>query len=501
MLKPVKLNLQLPPSKSLTHRALLANYLAGGGKIINPLWCEDTLYLKKALEKKKKKYYFGNAGTALRLFLPFAPEGSIVTGNKYMRKRPVKDLLDTLEQLGIKTLSNKGCPPVKVLKKEIKKKEVTINASKSSQYLSALLFLAPTLPQGLTIKVQGKIASRPYVDLTLDVLKKIGIKVENKKYKVFKIKNQKYKKTNFTVDADASSATYWMAYNEISNSKIKISKENIKFKDVLNKRVIDMNEMPDEVITRAVVGIFNKGITKITNVGNLRIKECDRLKALHHNLNKLNIKNKITKDSITIWGTNGKFKKAKIKTFDDHRIAMAFGILGLEVDNPQCAKKSYPDFWKDYQKVREANVVLTGMRGTGKTTLGRKLAREWGMKFIDSDQEIEKMARKKIDQIVKEKGWKYFRNLEHKIIKKYSHTKNTLIATGGGTLMCKRNYDLLKNNYIILLSTDLKTIARRIKENKNRPPLKSEDFIFELKQVWQERKNKYYRIADKIIKT
>lgn len=517
MLKPVKININLPSSKSLTQRALLLNYLSGNkGKIINLLYCDDTKYLKAALEKSLKgRIYLGNAGTAVRFLLPFLKVGAIIDGDNNMKKRPHHDLLKALADLGIKTKSNHGKLPVKILSRNIQKKEIIIDASKSSQYLSSLLMLAPTLSHGLIINVKSKIVSKPYIDLTLDIMKKYGVKVENNNYKKFNIKPQKYKKIDYIVEADASSASYWLAYNHITGSKIKLNNLNLKSKqgDIKfiqalkqlkqGKSVFDFNSMPDCVMSMAIAAIFTNRKITIKNIANLRIKETDRLSALHYNLNKLGIKNIITIDSITIWGAPG-FKPvggARIKTYNDHRIAMAFGILGLKIDKPECVNKSYPNFWKDYQKIKDANIVLTGMRGTGKTTLGQKWAKKWGMKFIDYDQEIEKYANQPIAKIVDKYGWKKFRDLEYKITKKYSHLKNTVIATGGGTLMYPRNYNLLKNNYIILLTADIKTIINRIKNNKNRPALIGKDFISELSQVWQKRKKKYYLIADKIIKT
>lgn len=515
MLKLVKLQIDVPSSKSLTQRAFLANYLSGNkGKVINPLVSEDTNYFKKAIDKGLGgKVYLGNNGTALRLLLPHLKEGTIVDGNKYLRTRPIKELVEALEDLGYEIKSNNGYLPLKIISKNIIDNEVIVDASMSSQFLSSLMMLGSTLKNGLLIKVRGELISKPYVDLTLDLLKQYGIKVENYNYKIFTIKPQRYKKVDYRIESDFSSASYFLTYNFISDSQIKISNLNLKSKqgdlnyikalDDLKggKTEFDFNAMPDMVMSMAVAAIFTNKKISINNIANLRVKETDRLKALNYNLNKIRIKNKIGEDYIVIWGTGGKYKNIKIKTFNDHRIAMALGILGLGVDNPNCVAKSYPDFWKDLEKIKEGNVVLTGMRGTGKTYWGKKYAKEWGMSFIDFDEEIEKLAKKKVSEIVEERGWKYFRELEYKITKKYSNSKNTVIATGGGTLMHKRNYDLLKNNFIILLETDIKTIKNRIKNSKNRPALTNKDFIRELKDIYRKRKNKYLKIADKVIKT
>lgn len=531
MLKPAKLNIDLPSSKSQTQRALLLNYLSGNkGQVINPLICDDSKYLLQAIKKKLSgKIYLGNAGTAVRFLLPFIQEGSVIDGDINMKKRPHSDLLKALADLGIKTKSNNGKLPIKIISKNIDKKEITVDASRSSQYLSSLLMLAPTLPDGLVIKVKSKIVSRPYIDLTIEIMKKYGVKIKNINNKIFKIKPQKYKKIKYTLEADASAASYWLAYNYITGSKIKFNNLNLKSKqgDIKffqalkqlrqGKNIFNFNEMPDCVMSMVIATIFTKRKITIKNIANLKIKETNRLAALQYNLNKIGVKNKIGNDYIIIYGMGrdapalpaGRLQcvstEKTIKSFDDHRIAMAFGILGLKIDNKKCVSKSYPNFWQDYKKIKQANVVLTGMRGVGKTRFGEQWAKEWRMRFIDIDREIEKYAKMPIAKIVDKYGWQYFRDLEYKIVKKIARTEHfsvrTVIATGGGTLMYSRNYQLLKNNFTILLTAGLKAIAKRIKNNKNRPALMGKDCISELSQVWQKRKKKYYQIADKIIKT
>ena len=185
MLKPVKIDIKVPTSKSITQRALLANFLSGNkGKIINALISEDTKYLQAALKKRLRgKIYLGNNGTALRFLLPHCQPGAVIDGNQHLRKRPINDLIKALEQLGYVIQSNKGYLPVKIISNKITNLEVAIDASLSSQFLSSLMFLNP-----ITIKTKGKIVSKPYIDLTINILKQYGIKVQNKNYKIFKIK-------------------------------------------------------------------------------------------------------------------------------------------------------------------------------------------------------------------------------------------------------------------------------------------------------------------------
>ncbi|MFA5995942.1 MAG: shikimate kinase [Patescibacteria group bacterium] len=475
-LKPVKITLTLPGSKSLTQRALICASLAQGQSIITaPNYGDDLQYLIKALQQlgvriqKKsnqliingvagkfcvptKPIYVGDSGANYRFLAELVPVGTKLTGSAQLQKRLLK-------------------------------------TAPTSQTISGKL-LAGTLT-----KIPDKLVSKGYVAMTQAVIRD------------FSGRGRKY-----IIEPDASAATYWLTYNWITGAKITFSNWPVKsyqpdfqyakaLQQLTNgQTAFDFNTMPDSVMSLAVAAIFTKKIITIKNISQLTYKESNRLQALHYNLTKINIKNTITKNSITIYGTGGKFKHSKIKTFNDHRLAMSFGVLGLPVDKPNCVNKSYPNFWQDYKKIQEANVVLTGMRGVGKTTLGKQLAKQWGMKFVDLDQLIERKAKLPIAEIVARYGWKKFRALEHQVCKQITKLQNTVIATGGGTLMYTRNYQLLKHNYIILLTAPLTTLAKRIKQDNNiRPALsKNNTALSELKAIWDKRKETYYKIADLI---
>jgi len=390
----------VPGSKSIAARAIILSALHNKQiKLKNIPTCDDTKYLINALKKLKNenfaknkdiKIFTGNAGTTTRFLTAFCAlkispkQKGIITiyGNKRMNKRPIKDLTNALNQLGTKIETTGGerkdCPPVKIYPSELIGGKVKIRGDISSQYISALMMITKFTKKKTTIEIEKKLCSKPYIKITEKLIKDF----ENKKLK------------EFIIESDASSASYIGEY-ALLNPEKKITLENItknstqgdiKFLEYLSKMGcktaehknctdiegtgiikpldnIDMNETPDLVMTFAVLGMFANGITKITNIGNLRIKETDRISALENEIKKFGIKVKTGKDFIEIHGNpeliSKKYKSPVfINTYNDHRIAMAFGILKskipkLKIENPKCVSKSYPTFWKDLIKLQK----------------------------------------------------------------------------------------------------------------------------------------------------
>jgi len=416
--KKISIRTQVPTSKSYTNRALLLAALADGKSTIqNPLESDDTKVMIKALKelgvkitrKKSKKggisfkvqglggklnkpsrtLYLGNAGTAVR-FLTAALSNqdfkSKVTGNKRMQERPLKDLIEALTLLGaeIKSTKNNHCPPI-TIKGPLTASKTTVEGSISSQYLSALLMTAPTLKSEVSIKVKGKLTSLPYIIMTLDIINSFGVRIKHKDFKEFQISPAIYKPQKYHVEGDASSATYPLAMAAISGGKATITNLNknskqadLKFLDILKKMgctvsktdkqiqvegpkqvkplgTIDLNALPDAAMTVAVLCSFAEGKSKLTNIGNLRVKETDRLHALKTELKKIGVKVKDGPDYLEIDGNPEKLHGATIETYDDHRMAMCFAVAGskipgIKIKNPECTTKTYPTFWKDLKK-------------------------------------------------------------------------------------------------------------------------------------------------------
>jgi 3-phosphoshikimate 1-carboxyvinyltransferase len=367
------MKLRVPSSKSITQRALTITALTKGKtEIINPLFSEDTEYLINAFNNlgTTKKVSLGNNGTGVRFLTAFCTITNFtatITGNKRMQSRPIKDLVTALNQLGAKVSCENGCPPVTIEGKgTIKGGNIKLKGNLSSQYLSAILLIAPHAQNDVTIEIIGELTSKPYIDITIDVMKAFGVKVQNGNYKKFKVKaGQEYSPRKFEVEGDASSATYFQAIAhlkkiplEITNLPNTTAQPDAKFKKLLTDKPIkaDLNNMPDTVPLAAAVAALTKGKSRLTNIANLRIKECDRIAVMQSELKKIGIQTNSGKDWLEIEGNPDAIKPATIDPHNDHRIAMAFAVIKaihpkIRIKNPSCVKKSYPNFWEDFKKI------------------------------------------------------------------------------------------------------------------------------------------------------
>ena len=404
--------IEAPPSKSYTQRALIVASLANGKSVLkNPLFSEDTYYMidalrqfgvkilknnnnlivygtKNGFKQSKYKIYVGNAGTTMRFITTFAAlcnGTTTITGDIRMQQRPIQDLLIALQQLGIKSISNKGFPPVKIYGGTLNGGNIKLNGNISSQYLSSILMCAPYAKKNITLKITGNLTSKPYVDITLDVMNKFGINVKNLNYSAFIIKNnKKYEAKNYIIEGDASSASYFFAAAAITKGRVMAKNINpntkqgdIKFVDILKKMGcnvrkgknfvevkgarlksvdVDMNNIPDVVPTLAVTALFAESKSYLRNIANLRFKETDRLRALSTELKKIGGDVEEVQDGLKI--KRRRLRKAIIETYNDHRMAMSFAVAGLAISgirikNPNCVNKSFPDFWKKFKKLYE----------------------------------------------------------------------------------------------------------------------------------------------------
>ncbi len=374
--------MRLKGSKSISNRALLlreVNKMLGlkVPKLKNLSTSDDTRIMKEGLKlltskKTPRKINLGNAGTALRFLTAFAAATGkevIITGSKRMQKRPIEDLVKALNKLGCKVESTNGCPPVKIHKSDFLGGETEISGSKSSQFLSALLMIAPLACNKVEITLTGKRVSAPYIEMTLKMIEEF----------------QKEPK-EFFIEGDASSASYLGAYALLRNIKLQIEtlseksiqgdiafikylkKMEVKTGDIKPLGVVDMNATPDLVMTFAILAACANGTTKITNIANLKIKESDRIAALEKELKKLGVDVRTGTNFIEIKGLGKQSlieknarKRITIETYEDHRIAMAFGVLKktilprLKIKNPSIVSKSYPEFWSDLNRLNRQN--------------------------------------------------------------------------------------------------------------------------------------------------
>ena len=402
----------LPGSKSYTHRMLIAASLSNDRcRIYNYLDSEDTNYTLAALTRlgasAEKTFDYidikgtggkfravegpidlGNSGTSMRLLTGVVAVGQgtyVLTGTDRMKQRPIQHLLDALNQLEVDAVSldANGCPPVKISGRKISGGLVEIDCSISSQFLSSLVLIAPLTQNGLSVNVTKGPVSKPYIDMTVDVLGRFGIRTERDGYTRFHIPGgQIYRAGEYTVEPDASQASYFWAAAAVTGARVKVSgishasmQGDVRFTDVLQKmgcRIehdqtgisvigqdlsgidVDMADMPDLVPTLAVIAAFAKGRTTIRNVGHLRDKESDRLSAVQAELTKIGISAKIEGDNLTVSG--GMPKGAEIETYNDHRMAMSFAVAGLRtpgiiIKNEGCVAKSFPGFWDVFEQL------------------------------------------------------------------------------------------------------------------------------------------------------
>lgn len=398
----------VPGSKSITNRATLMAALANGtSTLTNVLHSDDTRVMKEALqdmgvhiEEKGTTLTIqgrpvftapthpldlGNAGTAVRFLtaiLSHQPFTSFIQGDARMRERPIEDLVEALRQLGATIDCPTGCPPLTIHGHPLTEDKVYIVAEHSSQYLSALLILAPLLPNGLTLIPIGELTSKPYLDITLDLMNKFFIQTEREDYDQFHIASQSYRPTNLIIEADASSASYFFGAAAILGKSITI--QHLR-RDTLQPDIhllthlermgctveenddgitvtgptrlqplgtLDANDFPDGAMTLAVVSAFAKGATEIRGLHTLRIKESDRLSALSNELKKINAAVEELPEGLRILGNPDILKGAAVSTYNDHRMAMCFGMAQLKlptitIENPRCVEKTYPTFWED----------------------------------------------------------------------------------------------------------------------------------------------------------
>ena len=386
--------LSISGSKSESNRLLILKALYPGITILNISKSDDTNVLVKALSAKSSNVDIHHAGTAMRFltaFFAISKEKEItLTGSTRMQNRPIKILVDALISVGadIKYLNKTGFPPLLIKGKEFNNNELSLNSNVSSQYISALLLIGSTLKNGLKINLKGEITSKPYIVMTLSLLKQLGILYSFKEniIKINSFNDLRVKKT-ITVESDWSSASYYYSFvalspintdlilntfkntslqgdsilskifnefgvktifndNSITIKKTKVSKQTVAF---------DLISSPDLAQTIAVT-CLGLGINcSLTGLKTLLIKETNRLLALQNEIKKLGTDIEITKDSLSFNNPNKINNNVTIDTYEDHRMAMAFAPLSvlanIIINESDVVSKSYPDFWNDLTKL------------------------------------------------------------------------------------------------------------------------------------------------------
>lgn len=405
---PVFLDLPIPGSKSLTNRALICAALTKGmTRLTHASFSDDSRALSNALNllgipvvpleresafvvhsgnarDSSGHFQMGNAGTATRFFASFLCTGRgnfILDGDERMRERPIGGLVDALRSLGadIRYTMKEGCPPLDIRSAGLKGGKCVVGGETSSQFLSSLLLSSPAAEGDVEITVRGELASKPYVEITLEMMRTFGVTVEREAYRRFRVsKGSAYVPGEYAIEGDGASANYFLGMAAATGGKATVrgigstSKQGeVQFVKILERMGcgvkwgpdwielegrplrgvdVDMNDCPDSAQTLACVALFAKGGTRVRNVSNLRVKETNRIAALVKELAKLGAKVKEESDGFLVVPP-AEIKPAEIDTYKDHRMAMSFAVAaarapGIVIRDPECVSKSFPYFFE-----------------------------------------------------------------------------------------------------------------------------------------------------------
>jgi 3-phosphoshikimate 1-carboxyvinyltransferase len=413
--RPPDREIAVPGSKSITNRALLIAALASGESVLDgALFSDDTHYMAAAwtqlgipvhadaaaqrftvsggggrIPAPVAQLFVGNAGTAMRFLVAALCLGHgcfRIDGTARMRQRPIQDLLDALIPLGarLRCEAGAGCPPVIVEAAGLAGGRTRIAAAKSSQFLSALLLVAPYARAAVAIEVTGALVAAPYVDMTIGVMRAFGVAVEREAYRRFTVAPQCYGARRYHIEPDASSAHYFFAAAALTGGRVRVRglrsdslQGDVRFADVLEQMGatvvrgvdflevhggadldgadVDLNAISDTMPTLAVLAPFARRAVTIRNVAHVRLQESDRLHAVATELQRLGARVRELDDGLRI--EPSALHGGSVRTYDDHRIAMAFALIGLRVpgisiEDPECVRKTFPDYFARLEELR-----------------------------------------------------------------------------------------------------------------------------------------------------
>ena len=453
LVEPPNARLGLPGSKSITNRALVVAGLADGeSDLSGVLFSEDTHVMMDSLQKMgveirqkpddlsvlirgtggslqspEETIWVHQSGTTARFCLPLAAlcgQEVMIDGDDQIKNRPHEELCKALQSLGaqIEYLEAPNSFPLVVNGKDLQGGHISLNGGVSSQFISALLLAAPCFPDQLELNIDGDLVSRPYIDMTISVMQAFGAQVQRVDDRRYVISPTGYRNSRYEIEPDASAASYFFAAAAISGGSITVEglgsqsiQGDIGFVDIVEKMGakvlrsvnalsvtgtgslvgidVSMKEISDTVPTLAAIAPLASGPTVISDVAFIAQKESDRVTALITELRKIGVRAEKTETGMVIYP--GEVQKGTIHTYDDHRIAMAFSILGLVVpgialDSPKCVAKTFPSFFDVLDQVRVAGdaklsiLAIDGPAGSGKSTLAKQVAKQLGLEYLDT---------------------------------------------------------------------------------------------------------------------
>lgn len=542
---PYDVRLNLPGSKSQANRLLGLAALLPGDRLLANLPCSDDVTLMieglRALGytlhdvpgDPGRLHVKGGpppspgegvidcrlAGTTSRFLTAIAaitPGRWTLTGSERLRKRPIAPLLRSLRALGAKIEATDDRLPLRIEGAPLAGHPVELDPSRSSQFLSALLLIAPVLGKRFRIETSAEIPSRPYIDMTKSALNKVGwaLREADGRFTVRPVRGKR--RRVLAVDTDWSAAGAWFVLDALTCSRFSDAQlwkggleqgdrripwtlRSMTGSDPLS---INVDAFPDQLMNLAVFAARRHGRTQFIGASNLRGKECDRLSVLVREFRKVGIRIEETSDGVVIEGPN-RLRAAELDPEGDHRMAMAFGILammheGIRILDPKCVDKSYPGFFDDLAAAQRSPrcIALIGMRAVGKTTLARTLAKRLGATFRDTDDLVENLLGRRIPDIVREEGWSAFRRTEEDAVT-LGLEAGAVTAVGGGAVESPLVQRRLRDRAVVVwVREDADIIADRVRRDGRRPSLTGEDPAVEIRQVMAKREPLYRSLAD-----
>jgi len=444
---------KLPGSKSISNRMLLLAALSGGETEIRDLLdSDDTRVMLAALRKvgvgitalgdnayrvagcagafpgKAADLFMGNAGTAIRpLTAALALSGGhyTVSGVARMHERPIGDLVDGLRQIGcdVRYAGKEGYPPLEIHPAEVNlAAPIRVRGDVSSQFLTALLMALPLTGEQAVIEMTTELISKPYIEITLNLMARFGVRVEREEWRRFAIPGgQGYRSPGVVhVEGDASSASYFLAAGAIGGGPVRVEgvgrrsiQGDVKFADALasmGARIawgdnfieasapadgklrafdLDLNHIPDAAMTLAVAALFADGKCTLRNIASWRVKETDRIAAMAAELRKLGATVEEGSDSLAVSPAPTFAANAAIDTYDDHRMAMCFSLAALggvpvRIDDPGCVAKTFPHYFDAFAQIAAPVIAIDGPSASGKGTVAQRVAQTLGFHFLDS---------------------------------------------------------------------------------------------------------------------
>jgi 3-phosphoshikimate 1-carboxyvinyltransferase len=553
--------LQAPGSKSMTQRALVLGALAEGPvRIRGALDCDDSGHLTEILRAlgaevtwrgsevevrphglrgTGERLECGNAGTALRFAacLSLVAGGELVLdGDARMRQRPVAGLGEALRRLGVEVryLGNDGYPPLALRRISEPPDAASVEASRSSQFASGLLLVAPRLPKGLVLDLEGPPVSAAYLRMTVEMMLRAGARVERAEARRLVVAAGSYSAQAIEVEPDWSAAAFLLAGARLSGCQVRIpglaspetSLQGDSAFDSLARELeqrhphdLDLTDTPDLIAPIAALAVFASRRTRIRGAAHTRIKESDRVSVLSESLRRLGVGVVEHEDGLEIEPApvipGGEIE---LDPAGDHRMAMAFGVLslrmpGIRIRTPECVSKSFPEFWTALASIRTAREsvdriesgsedarrlvygpALVGLRGAGKSTLAPLIAELCGLDWVDADAELERRTGRSVAEILTWQGEAELRRLERELLLELLERPRVVLATGGGAVLHEEVRSALRRRVTAWLRAPALVLASRV-TGSGRPPLTGLPLAEEMEMLASAREPLYREVA------